>query len=87
MSEEKKEKKVRRLEFKTTGEELVRKVKETLHEGNVRRLIIKDSEGKTLMEIPLTIGVVGIALLPVWAAIGAIAALVTDCSIVVEKVE
>jgi len=87
MSEEKKEKKVRRLEFKTTGEELVRKVKEILHEGNVRRLIIKDSEGKTLMEIPLTIGVVGIALLPVWAAIGAIAALVTDCSIVVEKVE
>ncbi len=81
------EKKVRKLEFKTTGEELVRKVKEILHEGNIRRLIIKDSEGKTLIEVPLTIGVVGIALLPVWAAIGAIAALVTDCSIMVEKVE
>ena len=85
MSEQKP--KVRKLEFKTTGEELVRKVKEILHEGNIRRLIIRDSEGKTLIEVPLTIGVVGIALLPVWAAIGAIAALVTDCSIVVEKVE
>jgi hypothetical protein len=58
-----------------------------VHEGNIRRIIIKNEEGKRLIEIPLTPGVVGIALLPVWAAIGAIAALVADCTIVVEKVE
>lgn len=74
-------------EVQTTGEELVAKVKELVHEGNVRRVIIKDEEGKTLIEAPLTLGVVGAVLLPVWAAIGAIAALVADCTIVVEKVE
>ena len=74
-------------EIQTTGEELVAKVKELVHEGNVRRVIIKDEEGKTLIEVPLTLGVVGAVLLPVWAAIGAIAALVADCTIVVEKVE
>ena len=58
-----------------------------VHEGNIRRIIIKNEEGKRLIEIPLTLGVVGIALLPVWAAIGAIAALVSDCTIVVEKVQ
>ena len=74
-------------EFKTTGEELLSKVKELLHEGNIRRLIIKNDEGRVLIEIPLTIGVVGIVLVPTLAAVGAIAALVTDCSIIVEKVE
>jgi hypothetical protein len=74
-------------EIQTTGEELVAKVKELVHEGNVRRVIIKDEEGKTLIEVPLTLGVVGAVLLPVWAAIGAIAALIADCTIVVEKVE
>jgi hypothetical protein len=74
-------------EIQTTGEELLAKVKELVHEGNVRRIIIKDEEGKTLIEAPLTLGVVGAVLLPVWAAIGAIAALVADCTIVVEKVE
>jgi len=58
-----------------------------VHEGNIRRIIIKNEEGKTLIEVPLTLGVVGAALLPVWAAIGAIAALVADCTIVVEKEE
>ena len=58
-----------------------------MHEGNIRRIIIKNEEGKELIEIPLTLGVVGVVLLPVWAAIGAIAALVADCTIVVEKVE
>ena len=57
-----------------------------MHEGNIRRIIIKNEEGNKLIEIPLTLGVVGIVLLPVWAAIGAIAALVADCTIVVEKV-
>lgn len=72
-------------EFKVSGEELVKKVKELIKEGNVRRIIIKDEEGKVLVEFPLTVGVVGAVLLPVWAAIGAIAALVTRCTIVVEK--
>ena len=74
-------------EIKTTGEQLLAKVKELVREGNVRRLIVKNEEGKTLIEIPLTLGVVGALLLPVAAALGAIAALVTDCTIVVERVE
>lgn len=76
---------IKREEFRTTGEDLLGKVKDLIHEGNVRRLIIKNDEGKTLIEIPLTWGVVGIALLPTLAAVGAIAALVTDCTIIVEK--
>jgi hypothetical protein len=64
----------------------VAKVKELVHEGNIRRIIIKNEEGKTLIEIPLTLGVVGAVLLPVLAAVGAIVALVADCTIVVEKV-
>ena len=73
-------------EFQVKGDELVAKVKEIIHEGNVRRLSIKNEEGKTLVEMPLTVGVIGVLLLPVWAALGAIAALVTDCTISVEKV-
>jgi len=72
-------------EFKVDGEALISKVKEILHEGNVRRIIIKDDKGHTYIEIPLTIGVVGAILLPVWAAIGAIAALAVNFTIVVEK--
>ncbi len=78
---------VQREEVKVTGEALVGAVRQLLHEGNIRRLTIKNDEGKTLIEIPLTIGVVGMLLLPVWAAIGAIAALAADLTIVVEKVE
>lgn len=74
-------------EIKTTGEQLLGKVKEILHEGNIRRIIIKNEEGRTLIEVPLTLGVVGVILAPVWAAVGAVAALVADCSIIVEKVE
>jgi hypothetical protein len=74
-------------EFRVSGEQLVAKLKELLHEGNIRRVIIKDKEGRTLIEVPLTIGVVGALLLPVWAAIGAIAALVVEATIVVEKME
>lgn len=72
-------------EFKLRGEDVLAKVKELVHEGNVRRLIIKNEEGATLIEVPLTVGVLGAVLLPVWAAIGAIAALATDCTIVVER--
>jgi hypothetical protein len=81
------EERVRTEEYQVTGDSLVAKVKELVHEGNVRRITIRNEEGKELIEIPLTWGVVGALLLPVWAAIGAIAALVADCTIVVEKVE
>ena len=72
-------------EFRINGDELLTKVKELMHQGDIRRLIIRNQEGTTLLEIPLTVGLVGAALLPVWAAVGAIAALATDCSIVVER--
>ena len=78
---------VRHEEFQLSGDALVAKIKELLHEGNIRRITLKNEEGKTLIEIPLTVGVVGALLLPVWAAIGAIAALVVKLTIVVEKVE
>ena len=74
-------------EFQVKGEELLGKVKELVHEGNIRRVIIENEEGKTLVEIPLTLGVVGALLLPVAAAIGAIAAVVTDCTVRVERVD
>ena len=74
-------------EFKVSGDAMVAKIKELVHEGNIRRIIIKNEEGQTLIEVPLTIGVVGIILLPVWAAIGAIAALAAKLTIVVEKVD
>jgi len=72
-------------EFKVSGEELLSKIKQLLHEGNIRRIVIKNKEGGTFMEIPLTVGVVGVVLAPTLAAIGAIAALVTEATIVVEK--
>ncbi len=81
------EDKVRREEYKVKGEEVLAKIKELVKEGNIRWISIKNDEGKTLIELPLTLGVVGAMLLPVWAAVGAVAALVTDCSIVVEKIE
>lgn len=74
-------------EFKVRGEDLSNKVKEIINEGNVRRIIVKNKEGKTLVELPLTIGVVGAALAPMLAAVGAIAVLVTECTIVVEREE
>ena len=64
---------------------VIEKTKELIHEGNVRRLLVKNAQGVTLIEVPLTIGVFGAVLLPVWAAIGAIAAVVSDATIVVEK--
>ena len=78
---------VRTEEYQVSGEGLVAKVKELVHEGNIRRIIIKNEEGETLIEVPLTLGVVGAVLLPVWAAIGSIAALVASCTIIVEKTE
>ncbi len=81
------EQKFRTEEFRVEGEKLIAKIKELFHEGNVRRIIIKDKEGKTIMEIPVTLGVVGALIAPQLAAIGAIAALLTEATIVVEKVE
>ena len=72
-------------EFKVKGEELLKKIKELIHVGNIKRIIIKNSEGKTLIEIPVTLGVVGAVLLPVFAAVGAIAALASDYTIEVER--
>ena len=77
---------IRREEFEVSGSQLVDKVKELIHEGNIRRIVIKQS-GKTLLEIPLTIAVVGAVLAPILAAIGTLAALVTDCTITVERTE
>ena len=77
----------RTQEFTISGDQVVAKVKELLHEGNIRRLIIKNEEGRTMLEVPLTLGLVGAALLPVLAAIGAAAAIATRCTIVVERDE
>jgi hypothetical protein len=74
-----------RNEFKVRGEELVKKVKELIHEGNIRRIIIKDEQGKPYLEIPMTLGVVGVVLAPVWAAIGALAAMVSNFKIEIVK--
>lgn len=72
-------------EFKVSGEQLVETVKKLVHEANVRRVIIKNEEGKTLIEMPVTIAGVGMILAPIVAAVGAIAAMVTNCTIVVVK--
>ncbi len=72
-------------EFHMSGETLTVKIRELLREGNVRRIILKNDEGKTLIEIPLTAGVVGTLLLPVWAGVGAIAALAANLTLSVER--
>lgn len=81
------EEKVRTEEFRVNGEELIGKIKNLLNEGNIRRITIKNKEGKTVFEIPLTFGVVGALIAPQLAAIGAIAALLTEATVVVEKVD
>jgi hypothetical protein len=71
--------------FKINGENLLKKVKELIAEGNIRKISIHDKDGKEIMTFPLTIGVVGALLAPVLAAVGAVAALVGECTITVEK--
>ncbi len=82
---------VRVEEFSISGDDLVAKVRELIHQGNIRRITIKAEEGRTLIEIPLTVGVVGgviaATLFPVVAAVGAIGALVARLKVVIEKVE
>lgn len=81
------EEKFRAEEFRVDGEELLRKIKNLIKEGNIRRVIIKDKDGKIVFEIPLTFGVAGALIAPQLAAIGAIAALLTEATVVVEKTE
>jgi hypothetical protein len=78
---------VTREEFTVSASNIVDRVRELLHEGNVTRIIIKDDRGKTLLEIPATVGVIGAVLAPWLMALGVIAALVTNCTIVVERRE
>jgi hypothetical protein len=74
-------------EIRLDGGKVLDKIKDLIHQGNIRRIILKNEEGKTFIEIPLTLGLVGAALLPVFAAVGALAAVVTRMVIVVEKTE
>ncbi|MCX6726360.1 MAG: DUF4342 domain-containing protein [Candidatus Shapirobacteria bacterium] len=71
--------------FEVRGEDLLKKVKELIHEGNVRQITILDKNGKIILVLPLTLGVVGAVLLPPLAAVGAIAALLTECTLKVDR--
>lgn len=82
---EKTQAKIKSEEFKVCGSELVDKVKELVHQGNIRRIVIKQ-DGDTVIELPLTVAAVGVVFAPVLAAVGAFAALVSNCSIVVERI-
>ena len=72
-------------EFKIDGKDLLKKFKELVHEGNIRKIIIKNEEDKVVLEFPLTCGAVGAIIAPMLAAVGAVAALLTKCTIIVEK--
>jgi hypothetical protein len=71
--------------FKVAGEQLLDAVKKLLHEGNVRRIVIKHADGREVAEFPLTVGVIGAVLAPVLAAVGALAAVLTECTVEVER--
>ena len=79
--------KVRVEEFEVTGEKLLATVRELVHQGNVRRIVIRNAKGVTLLEIPLVLGIAGAVLVPVWAAIGALAALLVKFTLVIERVQ
>jgi hypothetical protein len=74
-------------EFNIRGEELVAKIKELVRQGNIRRISVRDEDGRTLVDLPLTWGVVGALVAPQLAALGAIAALITKGSIVIERLD
>jgi hypothetical protein len=74
-----------REKYKVAGDKVVSTIKELLRAGNVRHVVIKNDEGRTLIEFPVSIGVAASVLLPVWAAVGAVAAIVTKCTIEVER--
>jgi hypothetical protein len=73
--------------FRVSGDEIVAKIKEIIKEGNARRIIIKNDKEETIMEFPLTVGAIGVLLVPIYAAVGTLAALAMDYTIVVEKRE
>jgi len=79
--------KVTTEEYSVSSDNLIERVKELLHEGNVTRIIVKNEKGESLLEIPATVGVIGVVLVPWLAALGAIAAIATNCKIIVEKRE
>jgi hypothetical protein len=79
------EEKTTQEEFKVRGEDVIAKIKEIIKAGNIRRIILKNEKGETVIEVPLTLAVVGTLLAPAFAAIGAVAALLTNCTIVVER--
>lgn len=81
----KKSNKIEEDSFKVSGEELLKKIKELIKEGNIREIRIENKEGKVIMILPLTVGIIGAALLPPLAAVGAIAALLTECTIMVKR--
>ena len=74
-------------EFQVTGQQLVASIKDLIHQGNIRRISIRNEKGVTLLEIPLVVGLAGAVLVPIWAAVGAFAALVAKCTLVVERVD
>ncbi len=76
--------KIKREEFRVNASELLDKIKDLIHQGNIRRIVIQQ-DGNTVMELPLTVAAVGVVIAPVLAAVGAFAALVNNCSIVVER--
>lgn len=71
--------------FRVSGDEILTKIKEIIKEGNATRIIIKNEKDETIMEFPVTIGAIGLVLAPIYAAVGAIAALAMKCTIIVEK--
>ena len=79
--------KVRVEELEVTGEKLLATVRELVHQGNVRRIVIRNAKGVTLLEIPLVVGLAGAVLVPIWAALGALAALLAKLTLVVERVQ
>lgn len=76
-----------REEFRVSGDDVVRKVRELINEGTVRRIIIKNEKGETILEIPLAFALVGAVIAPILAAVGAGAALLTKCTLIVERKE
>ena len=72
-------------EFRVSSQDVLNKVRQILHEGNVQRIIIKDPQGKTLLDIPVTVGVLGVLIAPTLAAVGAVAALAADLTLIVER--
>ncbi len=83
--EPKREKEETKEEFKVSGEDVIKKIKELISEGTARRIIIKTEKDETVLEVPLAIGAVGAILAPALAAVGAVAALLTKCTIVVVR--